>query len=262
MGMLRRIAEHALRDVTRVRRMPPDLGGLPFVASSAGGLRQLLRPVAQADPDLFATARALVRPGDTVWDIGANTGLFTVAAAGLAGAGGAVVAFEPDVVLVALLRRTAGLQAPGTASITIAPCGIAGRTGLHSFSIARRSRASNSLSQYGNSQAGGVRETQTIACFALDDMMGYAPVPAVVKIDVEGAEIELLEGGSRFLRSVRPAIACEVAPRNAEAASAMLLDAGYRLFDAARPLTAANEIGTAAWNTIALPAEKADAWLG
>ena len=88
MSFVRQIAERVLRDRTRLRRLPSDFGSLPIIVSSAGGLGQMLRPLAEVDPDLFATAKALVRAGNTVWDIGANVGLFTVAAAACAGGGG------------------------------------------------------------------------------------------------------------------------------------------------------------------------------
>ena len=48
-----------------------------------------------------------VRPGDVVWDIGANLSLFTVAASHNASPAGHVLAVEPDILLARLLRRSA-----------------------------------------------------------------------------------------------------------------------------------------------------------
>jgi FkbM family methyltransferase len=260
MNPLRVLAERLLRDRTRIRRMPDEFGKLPIIVSSAGGLRLLFTPMAKVDPDLFATAKALVRPGATVWDIGANIGLFSIAVAARTGASGHVVAFEPDTTLVELLRKTAVLQPPGGAKLTIVPCGVTGSTGFRSFVIAERARASNTLSEYGNSQMGGAREKQLIACFAPDDCLTLLPTPDVVKIDVEGAEIELLSSAEKLLSQVRPAIACEVAPQNAGAVAEILHRHRFRLFDASRPLSSDAEIALAAWNTIALPSERADAF--
>lgn len=261
MNPLRVLAEQLLRDRTRVRRMPDEFDGLPIIVSSAGGLRCLFAPMTKVDPDLFATAKALVRPGNTIWDIGANIGLFSIAASSQTGSSGHVVAFEPDTTLVALLRKTAALQPQGGAKLDVVPCGVAGSTGFRSFVIAERARASNALSGYGNSQMGGAREVQLIACFAPDECLALLPAPDVVKIDVEGAETELLGSAETLLSQVRPAIACEVADRNARAVTEILHRHRYRLFDASQPLSGDAEIAQAAWNTIALPSERADSFL-
>jgi precorrin-6B methylase 2 len=59
------------------------------------------------DPALLRLAAEVVGPGDTVWDIGASLGLFSIAAAVAAGPAGHVLAVEPDTALVRLLRRSA-----------------------------------------------------------------------------------------------------------------------------------------------------------
>ncbi|RWI29878.1 MAG: FkbM family methyltransferase [Mesorhizobium sp.] len=257
MRQLRILLERMMRDQVRRRRMPQEFGGLPIMVSTAGGLRYFFKPISQIDPDLLSAARMLIRKGDTVWDIGANIGLFTVAAAGLVGSKGRVVAFEPDTSLVALLRRTASLQPSEAAELLIIPAGMAGVMGFRSFAIASRARASNALAEYGNSQAGGVRELQTIMCLSLDECLKLLPSPDVVKIDVEGAEAELLDASSRFLRDARPALAIEVSPRNSVEIGGILVGSGYRLFDGAKPLLPNSDIESPAWNTIAIPAEKA-----
>ncbi len=251
--MLRRTAEYLLRDWTRLRHLPAQFGGLPIHVSSAGGLSQLLRPMVQVEPELLATAKALVKPGATVWDIGANVGLFSVASAACSGPGGKVFSFEPDTALIALLRRTALLQPATAAQMTIVPCGVAGTTGFRSFAIASRARASNALSEYGNTQTGGSREMQTIACFSPDDLLAQLPKPDVVKIDVEGAEIELLSAAKGLLHEARPMIACEVAPANSRAVFDILVAANYVLFDGVAGFSSGAAQGTAPWNTIAVP---------
>jgi FkbM family methyltransferase len=249
-----------LRDRSIVRRLPKDFGSAPIYSSAAGGLKFLMRPIATADPILLATARALVRPGDTVWDIGANIGIFAVAAAALTGSkGGLVVAFEPDAALVQLLRRTAARQPKASAEIRVVPAAVAASTGIRTFHIAVRARAANALDGYGGSQMGGVRERQTVVAFSVEDCLRWLPAPSALKIDVEGAEAEILTNAGALLSSVRPLIACEVAPQNQATITAALLAARYRLFDAeglARGV--AQECDRATWNTIAIPQERTD----
>ena len=64
----------------------------------------------------------------------------------------------------------------------------------------------------------------TVSTIALDDL--DEPPPTVVKIDVEGAELDVIAGMTRLLRDVRPIVVCEMHGRNAEFCAAMD-DAGY-----------------------------------
>ena len=194
--MLRRLAERLSRDLTLRRRLPAEFGRAPILVTPSAGLRYITRRMDAVDPVLMGLAREFVKPGAVVWDVGANVGLFAFAAASLAGPGGQVVAMEPDAWLVQLLRRSARMQPDGSAPVRIIPAAVASSPSLRTLCLAERSRAANHLSGYGTTQTGGTREDQTIVALTLDWMAQFAPLPSLIKIDVEGAELEVLEGAS------------------------------------------------------------------
>jgi len=225
--------------------------------SPAAGLRFLFSSMASIDPPLLMAAHKLVRAGDVIWDIGANIGFFSLAAAVCAGNRGEVIAFEPDVWLVQLLRRTSAAQPAAHARITVVPAAVASEVSLRRFSIAARSRASNALVGYGSSQMGGVEEQYLVAVFNLDWLLARLRIPNVVKIDVEGAELEVLRNQHRMLNEVRPVIVCEVGSQTADEITRILSSASYCLFDGEKPLEKAQMVQRATWSTIAIPEEKA-----
>jgi len=153
--MFRRLLERSTRRLVFRRRLPAAFENAVLYVSPAAGLRFLFRSMAKIDPPLLMAAHRLVRSGDVVWDIGANVGLFSVAAAVCAGPSGQVIAFEPDIWLAQLIWRTREVQPITSAQITVVPVAVASEISLRSFSIAARSRASNALSEYGTTQMGG-----------------------------------------------------------------------------------------------------------
>jgi chemotaxis response regulator CheB len=61
----------------------------------------------------------------------------------------------------------------------------------------------------------------------LDDAIAAgAPAPDVIKLDVEGSEVDVLAGASRLLETRRPAVICETHGTNAEVCD-LLEAAGY-----------------------------------
>lgn len=216
-------------------------------------MRVWRRDLYAADPWLFEAARELVRANDVVWDAGANLGLFSFAAAARAGPGGQVLAIEPDPWLVGLLRRSAGVQPEGSAPVRVLPCAVSGQVGVAEFCIARRGRCSNYLLGLGGTETGGERERQWVMTVTLDWLLERFPAPAVLKIDIEGAEALALGGAQRLLREVRPRLLLEVFGENAAAAGEILSAADYLLFDAEVPPERRQPLLQPAYNTVALP---------
>jgi FkbM family methyltransferase len=232
------------------RHLPKDLNSALIFVSPDSSLR-LWNPRLQSD--LFDLAREFVHPGDTIWDIGANVGLFATAAAQKAGPHGSVIAIEPDPWLCHLLERTAAAQSPNAAPIHIMPVAISGTVGVETLHIANRGRASNHLSSIAeHSQFGGTREAIQVRTITLDSLVEQTPPPALVKIDVEGSELDLLHSSHRLLTDIRPIIMCESQHRNRPAVTTIFNRYHYKLYDwNTNPRV---EVQTAAFNTLAIPA--------
>ena len=215
------------------RRLPPPFDAVRIYMSSEGGLRYLRPRLGGIDPALLRLVAEVVQPGDVVWDIGANLGLFSFAAAVAAGPSGHVLAIEPDALLVGLLRRSAAAN-HGQAPVEVLPAAVADDLGVARFHIARRNRSTSYLDGFGTSQTGGVRATELVLTVTLDWLAARFPMPAVVKIDVEAAELKVLAGGASVLRA-GPTIICEVAARDAATAGDLLAAHGYTLYDGDQP---------------------------
>jgi len=213
------------------RRLPAELGGCRFPASLEGGAKFLRLQPHRFDPVLTQFAASTVTVGAVVWDIGANVGLFTFAAAGLAGPTGRVVAVEPDIWLVANLRRAASWN-PSAAKVYVVPVAIADRIGISEFTVAQNNRAVSFLTAaIGSPVAGGVRERQLVPTLTLDSLAETLPLPDVLKIDVEGAEDLVLAGADRVLEH-RPKLLIETSDRTSPAIHRVLSAHGYGYVDA------------------------------
>ncbi len=76
---LRKVIERFSRGVVFKRRLPPEFHRFPIYVSPEAGLRYWSR-TSKVDPMLYRMARELVKPSASVWDVGANVGLFSICA--------------------------------------------------------------------------------------------------------------------------------------------------------------------------------------
>ena len=246
---MRQIIQRLSRDVVLRRRLPERFGGAPIFVSPDAALRYWKPNLETTDPSLYASAAELIQPGDVVWDVGANMGLFAFVAAFLAGPTGRVIAFEPDAYMVGLLHRSSRALPAAYAPVDIVPVALSDSIGLTKLFIANNGRAANSLGA-GNSEMGGSRATQSVMTVTLDWALTIAPPPAVLKVDVEGFEEAVLRGGSEMLAKVRPKIHCEM---STQAPFDQLKAFRYRMFDAEKSPETRQELDSYAFNTVAFP---------
>jgi len=254
--MFRKLLLKASRHVWLRRKLPSDLGGIVLhLSPKAGGLKYWKPNLEAADPELLSLVREYVKPGMCVWDVGANVGLFAFSAAGRAGANGKVLALEPDVdCLQGLLRTQQALALADVAEMTI--LGVAASRGVHRiarFLIAADARASNSLDGFGNTVMGGVAEVRTVVTLSLDELLDATFRPQVIKIDVEGAEMDVLAGANRVLQEVRPTILLEVSQSQQRAVAELFSRYKYDVLDGSKRPADRVPLREAAWTTVAVP---------
>jgi FkbM family methyltransferase len=248
--MARSLVEHTTHRLVLRRRLPAPFEQVKIYASSEGGLRYLRPNLNGVDPVLLRLVADFVRPGHSVWDIGANLGLFSFAAAATAGPQGSVLAVEPDTTLVGLLRRTAASNCR-YGEVDVMPVAVADALTVGRFNIARRNRSTSHLAGFGTSQTGGVRSIQLVPTVTLNWLAANFRRPDVIKIDVEGAEMQVLDGAADVLRDA-PVLICEVAGHNAEAVTDLLMSYGYTLYDGALPAGERIPVTAAPHTTLAI----------
>jgi FkbM family methyltransferase len=215
--MLKRILKSVSHGVVLKRRLPREFGKVPLFVSPESALAYWRRDISKVDPLLLSMVRELVHPNMTVWDIGANVGLFSFAAASL---GARVLAVEPDTWLANLIHRSALLN---KLPVTVLPAAVSDHQGISQLYLSDDGKASNSL-------LGNGHTAQAVVAITLDALLEQFPAPQIVKIDVEGMEYAVLRGGQKVLQA-RPRIFCEVTENHLEIAK-LLTDANYKFYAA------------------------------
>lgn len=154
----------------------------------------------------MAWIEAEVGTEDVFMDIGANIGIYTIAAAVRVGERGAVYAFEPH--KVNALTLMGNVRANGLGSkVTVFSCALSDREGVLAFHYASLESASTA-SQLGHRRIpGSDREFDPVASemvfsTSVDALLtqGMIRAPHLIKIDVDGNEIAILRGMSGLLR--------------------------------------------------------------
>lgn len=163
------------------------------------------------EPREVAWFRRLVPPGGVVIDVGANIGQYTLIAAQLAGPSGRVFAFEPDSVSAAALWRSIGRNDFG-GRVELLRFAVAGRSGEARFKVQSDGTRSR-LCPQGKGSC-DLSETTSVRTLALDDFVDERGLDRLdfLKIDVEGADLDVLRGAERAIRRLRPALMVEYEP--------------------------------------------------
>jgi FkbM family methyltransferase len=169
--------------------------------------------------------QALLRPGMTFLDIGAHIGYYTLIAARLVGSAGRIHSFEPSATTLRLLE--ANVRRNGLTNVDVHPEALADRTGEVGFypsPLASNQGISSIISTDGR------EPPVTVPSSTLDDFvagLGQQHID-LIKMDIEGAELQAIQGGRRVLgRAEAPSLIFEA--HDLDPVARALHDLGYHI---------------------------------
>jgi len=151
---------------------------------------------------------ANLAPGGTFLDVGANLGRIAFAAARRVGPTGRVLAFEANPTIAARLNDE--IARNHTPQVEVVPVACGAIPGELEFYVSRAHTGRSSLSQLNAQSSASIR----VPCERVDTLLAARGIAHadVVKIDVEGAEMLVLQGMEKLLAGSRPVLIVETDP--------------------------------------------------
>lgn len=169
------------------------------------------------EPDTSKAISRLCRPGDVVFDIGANVGSHTLPIAKIIGSSGKVYAFEPVPWALDKLKRNLSLN--DFENVEIVPIALS--------DVTKKNQEFSLRASFQNGNASPVNpdgklndnwwshcqkvhvDLDTVDHFILENGLAN---PDLIKLDVDGFEVKVLRGAVNLLRESSPTIIMEIAP--------------------------------------------------
>jgi FkbM family methyltransferase len=198
-----------------------------------------------------AVQEAMVRhlgDGGVFYDIGANIGFFALLGGHLAGVErGHVYAFEAAPDNAEAIRVNAALN--GIGNVSVIGKAVSAQSGRGRLQVVD-DQSWSKLEDYGEHPY--TEQVIEVDLVSIDDLLAAGEIrpPTLVKIDVEGAELAVLEGMRSTIEAHRPAIICELHGTHHEFVAAMR-DHGYRLINLEGTIPVSEEGASA--HALALP---------
>jgi FkbM family methyltransferase len=140
------------------------------------------------------TLLSAIRPGDNVWDVGANVGLYAELFADLVGPDGKVIAFEPSPKAFAILKLKS--LAAKRNNVFLQNVALSDADGLFDFFVNKEE-----LSTSDGLMPASDRNEPIKVTVKRGDTFIHLASPSIIKIDVEGFELEVLNGMQQTMSS-------------------------------------------------------------
>ncbi len=165
------------------------------------------------EPNEFAFLDKVLRPGMVFVDVGANDGYYTLFGARKVGKRGRVLAVEPSSRERANLERN--IARNGVANVTVVPVALGAAGGMAQLRLAQGAHSGhNTLGGFAN-EGVHAESVEQVQVRSLDDVVAEQKLTRVdvIKVDVEGAEANVIAGGKSTLHTMRPLMLLEISDK-------------------------------------------------
>lgn len=160
---------------------------------------QAIRRSGGWEPAETALVQALVTPGETVADIGAHIGYYTVLLSGLTGPAGQVIAFEPEPRNFELLKANCILN--GCGNVVLEARAVGDRSGKASLYLATDNLGDHRL------HPGTGRPSCQVTVVRFDEYWRAGRLH-FIKLDAQGSEPAILNGAVQTIKANAPHLLC------------------------------------------------------
>ena len=150
--------------------------------------------------------------GDEVVDIGANVGMFSLAARSLIGDEGTVYSFEPNPEVQKRLYNN--IEINQIKNVIIYPVGLGDSEGNFTLSVPHINSGEGTISKFRENEYEDAKCHKVQVDVKIGDDVLYEAAPRLIKIDVEGGEVGVLRGISKLISKCRPLIVAEYVPQH------------------------------------------------
>jgi len=237
--LLYRMISTARHAIGRPDKVVTVKGGMTYELDLAEGIDLTIYLLGGFEPLTRKTLAKYVKPGMTVLDIGANIGAHTLHLANLVGASGRVYAFEPTDFAYAKLKRNLSLNPILAQRVVVQQCFLTGSNGGDLPHEVWSSWPLVAREDLHPDHLGAKKSTIGARARTLDSILADNGDPAidVVKMDVDGAECDVLSGAVRMMSINKPIFVMEWTPyilqergRSFEEMMSFFIPLGYRFF--------------------------------
>lgn len=155
------------------------------------------------EADNYGFLKQQVKPGMDIIDIGAHLGLFSTCASQLTGPQGKIICIEPTPGTFSILEKTIRLN--HCTNVITLQAAVSNKEGMTAFYVSHTAGCNS------NSLVKNIAEKDLSSCdvrlVSIDSVVKhYALHPSLIKIDVEGAEFDALEGGLHTFATFKPVL--------------------------------------------------------
>jgi FkbM family methyltransferase len=197
------------------------LKGYKFLVTENSGWSPILGRYEPTCHDVFSH---LVKPGQIVFDLGANNGIHSLLFSRLAGNAGKVFAFEPLPDNIEEIRKNCALNS--ISNVHIVDAAVGSHDGSVEFYLGGLSKEGSIVTK---GESGKKIEVKLIC---LQTFINHEKVrPDFIKIDIEGAESEALDGMGGLINELKPVFFIELhSPEQDQKVSAIFQRKDYTLY--------------------------------